>query len=363
MKTTDLCHKRDRVTKKMKAKQITALALIGLVIFSMIYVGCNTNDPPEKIKPNTVPKTEVPSPEFQSDSAFAYVKKQVDFGPRVPNSSSHIACGDWIVSQMKSCGATVIEQSATIKAFDGTPLKMRNIIASFQPEKKQRVLLCAHWDTRPFADKDPDKSFEKKPIDGANDGASGVAVLMEIAKRIQEKPTGIGIDIIFFDAEDYGKAEFVPDETKEVLNDNFFTSWCLGSQYWALNKHVANYNPRFAILLDMVGAGDAQFNKEKFSLEAAEDVVGLVWNTGAKLGYTVFQDQEVEGVIDDHVMLNRAGVRCIDIIDTRPQIATMGLGGYKFGSYHHTHKDNMDVIDRTTLKAVGQTLLQVIYNQ
>ncbi len=338
--------------------------MIALTVVSITYVSCNSDTPPKVTKPPVQKKVDVNPPEFSADSAYNYVRQQVNFGPRVPNSIQHVACGDWLTATMKSFGANVIEQKFTIKAFDGTILNARNIIVSFNPENKSRVLLCAHWDTRPFADKDPDKNKWRKPIDGANDGASGVGILLEIARLMQITPTTVGIDIILFDAEDYGTPEFADESKQDILNPNFITSWCLGSQYWALNQHVSNYNPRFGILLDMVGSGDARFNKEKHSIDSAPDVLNLVWNTAAKLGYaSLFNDQEVQGVIDDHVMINRAGLRCIDIIDTKPQTWTMGMGGYQFGSYHHTHKDNMEIIDRNTLKAVGQTLMEVIYNQ
>lgn len=347
----------------MKTKQIVGIALVILLVFSMVYVGCK-DDHPKVTHPVQVKKEEVVSPEFSSDSAYMYIQKQVAFGPRVPNSSQHIVCGDWLSATMKNFGASVIEQRASLKAYNGTILNARNIIASFSPENKQRILLCAHWDTRPFADKDADKSKWNMPILGANDGASGVGILLEIARQISKKSPAIGVDIIFFDAEDYGTPEFANETKQDVLNDKFISSWCLGSQHWGLNKHAEGYNPRFGILLDMVGSGDAQFNKEKHSIDAAGDVVNLVWNTASKLGYgSLFSDQEVQGVVDDHVMINRSGIRCIDIIDTKPQTMAMGLGGYKFGSYHHTHKDNMDIIDKTTLKGVGQTLLQVLYNQ
>lgn len=349
----------------MNAKRIGAIVLLGLFAFSIVYVGCTDEPKPPVSKPGKpTTRQEVSAPEFSGDSAFFFVKKQVDFGPRVPGSSAHKACGDWLTSSLKLYGASVIEQNATVKGFDGNNVGIRNIIASFQPEKKSRILLCAHWDTRPFADKDPNQSLWRKPIDGANDGGSGVGVLMEIARQLSKSPCEAGIDIIFFDTEDFGTSEFQQDEIQEYKNPGYMTSWCLGSQYWAKNKHVANYNPKFGILLDMVGAADAEFNKEMYSLQAASDVVNLVWTTAEKTGAgSYFRDQEVNGVIDDHVMVSQGGIRCIDIIDTRPEVSAMGLGSYKFASYHHTHKDNISLIDKNTLKAVGQTLMQVIYNQ
>jgi Zn-dependent M28 family amino/carboxypeptidase len=353
----------------MKAKQIIGILLIVLMVVSIGYVSffsggpsSTTPTPPQPSRPAQPARAEVAAPVFDEDQAYEFIKKQVSFGPRVPNTKAHKDCANWYVETLKGFDAQVTVQEATLKAFDGTPLQMKNIIASYQPEKKERILLCAHWDTRPFADKDPTQALWNKPIEGANDGGSGVGVLLEIARQLQMKPTNVGIDIIFFDAEDYGSPEF--DKGKEYINPGYQTSWCLGSQYFAKNLHVHNYNPRFGILLDMVGASDAMFNKDDYSVGVANDVVNLVWNTAGKLGYgSYFPHNEINGVIDDHVMLGNAGIRCIDIIDTRPHIAAMGLGSYQFGSYHHTHKDNMDIIDRNTLKAVGQTVMQVIYNQ
>jgi hypothetical protein len=351
----------------MKSRQIIAIALIALFVLSIGYFSFFKEKGSVKpVRPGDKKATrqEIQAPEFNADSSYYYVQEQVAFGPRVPGSAPHTKCGDWLVSELSRRGATVTEQKTTLKMFDGKPVPVRNIIGSFQPEKTNRIMLCAHWDTRPFGDKDPDKSRWYKPIDGANDGGSGVGVLLEISRLIAEKPTESGIDIIFFDVEDAGATEFKNPETADVLNEKFISSWCLGSQYWGMNKHVPNYNPKFGILLDMVGGANAQFNQEKYSLEIGTDLVRLVWNTADKLGYgQYFTDKEVEGVIDDHYMVSRAGVRCIDIIDTRPQVSAMGLNGYVFGPYHHTHNDNMKIIDKEVLKAVGQTVAQVIYNQ
>jgi hypothetical protein len=348
----------------MKAKQIGAIVLIALFVVSTVYVGCK-DDTKQNTQQRKQPpeKKEITAPLFQADSAYAMIEKQVSFGPRVPGTTAHKACGDWMVKQLKSYGASVVEQTTSLKTFDGSTIPVRNIVASFNADKPNRIMLCAHWDSRPYGDKDKDNSLWKKPIDGANDGGSGVGVLLEIARQLGLSPTQAGIDLIFFDAEDLGTAEFA-EGAKEVLNDGFTSSWCLGSQHWAKQKHVENYNARFGILLDMVGAENATFNKEKFSTQNAPDVVNLIWNTANKLGYTsTFTADEIEGVVDDHVFVTKGGIRCVDIIDTKPQIMAMGLGGYVFGSYHHTHNDNMSIIDKNTLTAVGQTVLQVIYNQ
>ncbi|MFM9005102.1 MAG: M28 family peptidase [Flavobacteriales bacterium] len=348
----------------MKAKQIGAIALIAIFLFGTVYIGCSGDKKQPKPNPKTTTeKKEITAPVFQADSAYVYIEKQVAFGPRVPGTSAHKACGDWMVAKLKSYGAAVTEQTTTLKKFDGSTIPVRNIIASFGSEKSNRVMLCAHWDSRPFGDKDKDTNLWKKPIDGANDGGSGVGVLLEIGRQLSTSPTQVGIDLVFFDAEDLGTAEFA-DGSNDVLNEGFTTSWCLGSQHWAKKKHADNYNARFGILLDMVGAENATFNKEKFSMMNSGDVVNLIWSTATKLGYSsVFNNDEIEGVTDDHVFVSKGGIRCVDIIDTKPQVMAMGLGGYVFGSYHHTHNDNMSIIDKSTLTAVGQTVMQVIYNQ
>lgn len=352
----------------MKKKQVIAIILIALMIVTIGYVTFFNSGsapqpatPPQPVAP--APKKEVVNvPVFDEEQAYNFIEKQVAFGPRVPNSKAHKDCGNWLVETLKEFGAEVITQENVLQAYDGTPLQMKNIIASYKPESNDRILLCAHWDTRPFADKDPSETLWKKPIDGANDGGSGVGVLLEIARQLQKTPANIGVDIIFFDVEDYGTPEF--ERGKEFVNPGYQSSWCLGSQYFARNLHVRNYNPRFGILLDMVGSSNAVFNRDDYSMSVAGDVVNLVWSTAAKLGYgSYFQNTDINGVIDDHVMLGHAGIRCIDIIDTRPQTAAMGLGGYQFGSYHHTHKDNLDIIGRNTLKAVGQTMMEVVYRQ
>ena len=183
-------------------------------------------------------------PAFNADSAYLYVKQQVDFGPRTPNSRAHDLCGDYLAARLESFGAKVYNQRADLTGYDGKTLKARNIIGAFNPDAKRRVLLCAHWDTRPWADNDPDEANHHKPILGANDGASGVGVLLEVARQLQQQAPAIGVDIIFFDMEDSGTPQFASS-----MGDDSHT-WCLGSQYWARAPHVQGYNARFGILLD-----------------------------------------------------------------------------------------------------------------
>lgn len=325
--------------------------LIIFVAFFSIIVACkNEIENNKHIDKKEVKKVEVPY--FNSDSAYAYIEKQVNFGPRVPNTKSHLECANFLESKLKDFGAEVIVQDFNAKAFDGTILKSKNIIGQFFPEKKSRILLFAHWDTRPFADHDENAELRDKPIDGANDGGSGVGVLLEVARQLASKQTNLGIDIIFFDSEDYGQ----PDHKNLAYKED---TWCLGSQHWAKNPHKPGYTARYGILLDMVGAKNAFFTKEGTSYYFAPGIVDKVWNTAARLGFSdYFIFQQTNPVTDDHLYVNQiANIPSIDIIQHDP-ISKSG-----FGKYWHTHNDNMDVIDKNTLRAVGQTVLEVIYTE
>lgn len=316
---------------------------LTLIFIVLVALASCTGDGKKTSHPE-VPAKVVDVPVFNADSAYYFIKKQVDFGPRIPNSEAHKKAGDYFIAQFKTYGATVKVQEFTATTFDNTKVNLRNIIASFNLEKKKRILLAAHWDTRPFADKDKEKP--NATFEGANDGGSGVGVLLEIARVLQQQPTDAGIDIILFDGEDWGE----PTETNPPpLPANLQYWWCLGSQHWAKNKHVAGYSAYFGILLDMVGGKNARFGFEANSLDFAPSVVDKIWKTAARLGYTnTFVNEKHGGVIDDHVAVNlHAKIPMIDIIS--------------MDDSHHTQKDNMDIISKETLNAVGQTLLQVIY--
>lgn len=290
-------------------------------------------------------------PAFSADSAYTYIQKQVDFGPRIPNSAQHMACGNYLEQKLRDFGAEVTVQETELQAFDGTSLKAKNIIGSYNPDAQTRVLLFAHWDTRPWADHDADEKNHKTPILGANDGASGVGVLLEMARLFDKEKPAIGVDIIFFDAEDYGAPENESNQNED--------SWCLGTQYWAENKHVPGYHAKYGILLDMVGAQQAKFYREQISDYYAKYVVDKVWDKAAALGYSnYFINKPGGGITDDHVYVNqKAGIPAIDIIHYDPNSTT------GFGSYWHTVNDTMQNIDKNTLSAVGNTLLHVIYNE
>jgi len=335
------------------------LFLIGLISIGAVACGSedkeNPSTKPDKVVEET-PKNTVPTPDFSDDSAFAYIQKQVDFGPRVPNTEAHKACGNWMVEELEKNNFEVILQEDIVTAWNGDELQMKNIMGQFNKEAEQRIMLCAHWDTRPFADKDTKNKY--KPIDGANDGGSGVGVLLEIARQINLKSPGYGVDIVFFDAEDYGTfqgPEF--QDLQTIAND-----WCLGSQYWSKNPPIKNYHPKYGILLDMVGAPGATFPKEGVSIKYATKHVNALWKNANQNGYGKFFVNFLSyEITDDHSYINAiAGIPTLDIIDMRPN----GNGQYYgFGPSHHTHGDNMDVIDKNTLKAVGQTVLEAIYQQ
>ena len=290
------------------------------------------------------------TPDFNADSAYYYTEQQVAFGPRVPNTKAHKQCADYLAASLRRFGAKVYEQDCRLKAYDNTILEARNIIGSFNPESQKRIMLFAHWDTRPYADQEPDASNQRKAIDGADDGASGVGVLLEIARQLGQAAPQVGVDILFFDAEDYGTPDFVDDFKPDT--------WCLGSQFWAKNPHVAGYQADFGILLDMVGSKQASFYKERQSVMYAARYVELVWETARQLGYGKYFINAPGGAItDDHqYVISGRNIPCIDIINYDPD-SEQG-----FADYWHTLNDGMENIDRNTLKAVGQTVMQVVYS-
>lgn len=328
----------------------------GVLIF-LVAIGFTACNPPnKKQKENSTEKTEekvsVKIPEFNEDSAFKFVKKQTEFGPRVPNTEAHAQCADYLTSKMKEFADTVIIQKGQVRAYNNDILNIKNIISVFNPGKSKRILLGAHWDSRPYADHDPDKSKRWEPIQGANDGASGVGVLMEIARVISKNNPNVGIDIIFFDAEDYG-----PPESNQ---SNKQDTWGLGSQYWARNPHNFGYDAYYGILLDMVGAANAKFLKESFSTYYAPDVVDKVWNIAEKAGYgNYFPDEEGGMINDDHYYINEIiGIPMINIIHLKPE-SENGT----FFEYWHTTEDTIDKISPKTLHVVGTVVLNVLYRE
>jgi len=305
-----------------------------------------------------VEKADPVGPVFNADSAYAFTKAQCDFGPRNMNSRGHDLCGEWIVNKFREYGCKVTTQRVNLTGYDGTTLRSCNIMASINPEATTRILLCAHWDSRPWADNDPDQSNWKKPIIAANDAASGVAVMLELARIINNgkaekalRPQ-LGVDFVCFDAEDWGTPQWadVPDDAD---------SWALGAQYWSKNL-PQGYEARYGILLDMVGGVGAQFFQEGISLQYAPEIVKKVWRSAREVGFGSYFPKRMGGMVtDDHVPVNRyAKIPTIDIIPFYPDCKQSG-----FGPTWHTLADNMENIDRNTLRAVGQTLVQVIYKE
>ncbi len=323
---------------------------VCLISFAYCGEGPRQTEEAEK-KISEQESTRLAPPTFNKDSAYYYVEKQVSFGPRVPNTTAHKQCGDWLEKTLSRFADTLYVQKARIRAYDGTVLNIRNIIGAFQPERKNRILLCAHWDTRPWADHDPDPAMHYTPYDGANDGASGVGVLLEIARLLAKNKPNIGIDIIFFDAEDYGQHRNVQSYEQD--------SWALGSQHWARNPHKSDYFARYGILLDMVGAENASFKQEGFSMMYASNIVRKVWSVGQRLGYgNFFLNVDGNPITDDHYYINTIrNIPTINIIDQRSEY------GHGFFEHWHTMQDNMAVIDPFTLKAVGETVMTVIFEE
>jgi len=276
-------------------------------------------------------------PPFDGARAYTVLQKQCDFGPRVPGSAGHRSCRDYLVTVLRGYAAQVSTQEF-IHTFGQPPQSARatNIIANFQPERGERILLCAHWDTRPWADQDPDPANHSKPILGANDGASGVAVLLEIARLIRQKPPRCGVDIVLFDAEDQGL-------------EGAESSYARGSQHFARTV-VPTFRPRFGILLDLVGDANLNIYQEHYSLNYARPVVEKVWNAAAALGVTEFIPQPGYAVYDDHVPLLQRGIPCIDIID------------FDYPPWH-TLADTPDKCSPASLEKVGRVVLQVLYSE
>lgn len=326
-------------------ENIAKMKYAPLVLLFVVF-SCGKNSE----KPAT---TTIDVPKFNADSAYAFVQKQVDFGPRVPNTEAHAKTAVYLEGKLKSYGAQVTVQSFKAPTIDGTIVDLKNIIASFQPQKQKRILLASHWDTRPYADKDSLK--RDAPFDGANDGPSGVGVLLEIARQLQSEHPRAGVDIILFDGEDWGPKDH--DTNRPAVAQGWEDWWCLGSQYWSKNLHKPGYQAYFGILLDMVGSADARFFREGTSMEYAPRIVDKVWSAASLLGYgDRFIAQDTHGLTDDHLFVNKnARIPMVDIVQYDSRNG--------FGDFHHTTKDNMSVIDKKTLKAVGTTVLYVVFQE
>ena len=294
-------------------------------------------------------------PSFSSDSAYAYIERQMAFGPRVPNSNAHMQCAVWLIEQLKAFGAEVELQKGFMPDYKGDNQQIYNIIGHFTPVQRDsashasaRILLGAHYDTRPWCDEEDDYSDRFYNVPGANDGASGVGVLLEVARQLGQKDSlKTPVDIIFFDCEDMGTPRVYTGAERE-------DTWCLGSQLWATNyakNSAAVY--AYGIVLDMVGAPDAVFPLEMYSTQYASNYQHQIWRAAEQLGYgAMFSKQQSYPITDDHYYINYiAGIPCVDVIHYDIRNAT------GFPHWWHTRNDNMDNISKSTLQAVGEVVM------
>lgn len=333
-----------------KSKIMIALLIVALIAGAAFnFLPSNKAEVSET---EEIEKVQPVGPDFNADSAYIYLQEQCDFGPRTMNSTAHDKCEKWIIQKFEQYGCKVTTQKATLNGYDGTPLRSTNIMASYNPEATTRIMFCAHWDCRPWADNDPDSTNWHKPIIAANDAASGVGVMIELARILKGSGLELGVDFICFDAEDYGTPQWFEGEDPG-------DTWALGAQYFA-NNLPEGYAPQYGILLDMVGGVGAKFYREGMSMQYAPAIVKKVWNAARQVGYGSYFPKDDGGMItDDHIPVNQtANIPCIDVIPYYPDCAQSS-----FGPTWHTIADNMDNIDKNTLKAVGQTMVQVLFTE
>ncbi|MDR0437819.1 MAG: M28 family peptidase [Bacteroidales bacterium] len=325
----------------------------SLAILLFVWISCQTRSS-SNIEAHSTSEAKIVLPDFDADSAYHFVAKQVAFGPRVPGTRAHEQCANWLQQTISAYADEVVVQPFSARVWNGEIRHGKNIIALFSPEKKSRILLGAHWDSRPTADQDPDPNNWHKPVPGANDGASGVGVLLEVARQLSINRPNVGVDIIFFDLEDYGTPDFA-----DVSFHRNQDTWALGAQHWAQNPHKFNYRANYGILLDMVGAANPRFAKEGFSMYFASDIVNKVWKTAQALGFGyAFVNERGGDILDDHYYVNTlARIPMINIIHHDRKTAS------RFFPQWHTIHDDLSIIDKNTLLIVGQTVLAQIYQE
>jgi Zn-dependent M28 family amino/carboxypeptidase len=295
-----------------------------------------------------------PKTAFDAQAAMGYVKTQLDFGPRVPGTPAHVKAGDWLVEEMKKRADTVIVQSWTQTTKGGAKLPLRNVFARINPSATQRVLFLTHWDTRPTADEDTNLGAKSQAIPGANDGASGVALLMAIADALKKTPPTMGVDLLFVDGEDWGAFEA---DGAGAYPDALF-----GSQYFANNLPSPDYKPMFGVLFDMIGDADLQIYREGYSAQNAPEVVTRVWETADQLGYgRYFINENGDAITDDHLPLQKKGLRVIDVIDIQyGPLSSKGPTARAYPNYHHTMQDTFDKVSPKSLQIVGDVALTLV---
>lgn len=276
-----------------------------------------------------------PRTRFEGARALAYVRRQLEFGPRVPGTTGHRQAGDWLVATLRASADTVVVQEWVHVTAAGDSLPMRNILARFRPASTERVLYVAHWDTRPVADKEPDPARRSLPIPGANDGGSGVAVLLGVADALAASPPSVGVDLLLVDGEDYGDFE----RDRDVF---------IGSRWFADHLPSPGYRPLFGVVWDMVGDRALEIFQESNSVHAAPEVVARVWGAAAELGYRdVFVPQVKYAITDDHLPLVARGLRVIDVID------------FDFPP-HHRLDDDLAAVSADALQVVGDVALTLV---
>ena len=298
---------------------------------------------------------------FSADSAYTYIAQQLAFGARVPGSEAHEACGDWLVSELARHGAQVKSQHGTMTNYTGKPQAIRNIVALLEGNTAHAILLCAHWDCRPWSDEEELYENRFEPVMGANDGASGVGTILEMVRQLALRkakgefiPT---VQVVFFDCEDMG----TPAHFTGPQRDH---TWCLGSQLWAREYKQSNVECQmstvkcqYGVLLDMVGDPSATFPREYYSMQYAGNYVERLWREASKLGYGRYFVQQATyyPITDDHYYVNTiAGIPCLDIIDYKMNTET------GFAHWWHTQHDDIQNINKQTLQAVGETVLTTI---
>ena len=283
--------------------------------------------------------------EFDGGTAFRYLEAQMRFGPRIPNTPGHDSCGAWIEAQLRRTADTVIVQEFTVVNKKGERIHLKNYLARFRPQAPDHVLYLAHWDTRPRADQDPNLGNQRKPVPGADDGASGTAVLLGVADALKRRPPSpaVGVDLLFVDGEDYGDFD-------TATLDSAFSDVLMGSRYFAKHLPSAGYAPLMAVLFDMVGAKNLSIPIEQYSQAFAPEVVDRVWHVADSLGYgSTFLKQPGPSLIDDHTMLQHAGIHAIDVVD---------FDGYH--AYWHTVDDTIDKVSAESLQIVGDVAVALV---
>ena len=314
----------------------------------LLLAGCKHKPTPETVAVQAVDYTKVAVPAFSADSAYAMVSAQLAYGPRIPGSQAAANCAAMLANQLRRWCDTVILQPFTATLWDASRAKGLNIIGSINPTAQKRILLAAHWDSRLWADHDANEALQNNPVPGANDGASGSAVLVEMARAMSQMPPSVGVDFILFDLEDQGQPEWADGYT-----DN---TWCLGSQYWAENPHTPFYSAVYGILLDMVGTAEGpRFTKEQVSRTYAPGLTDKLWSVAAALGYgSMFVNTKTDPILDDHLYVNQIlGIPMVDIVQNSPTTS--------FFTHWHTTTDNLDAISPLTLEAVATVVMKTIY--